>query len=82
MTHHKNETGQHLFDTFPISSAVKQGDAFLLLLFKSVLECGIKSGQLKREYLTLNGKLQLLVYADDVKPVAENTHNYISFISR
>jgi len=59
---------------FSIWNGLKQGDALLALLFNCVLEYAIRRVQVNLDGLKLNGKHQLLVYADDVNKLGRSIH--------
>jgi len=51
---------------FPIKNGLKQGDAISPLLLNFALDYAIKWVQVNQTGLKINGKYQLLGYADDV----------------
>jgi len=61
-------------DRFPIRNGLKQGDALSPMLFKFSLEYAIRRVQVNQDGLKLNGKHQLLAYADDVNILGASIH--------
>ena len=61
-------------DTFPFRNGLKQGDGLSPLLFNFALKYAIRRVQVNQDGLKLNGKHQLLVYADDVNTMGGSVH--------
>jgi len=59
---------------FPIRNGLKQWDALSPMLFNFALEYAIRRVQVDKDGLKLNGRDQLLAYADDVIILAGRIH--------
>jgi hypothetical protein len=73
-TNSKVRIHKNVSDAFPIQSGVKYKDAQSLLIFNLALEFVICKVQENKEELELNGKHQLLAYADDINILSENIY--------
>ena len=63
-TYNRFRVGRNLFERFPIKNGLKQGDALSPLLSNFAFDYTISWVQGNQDGLKLNGKHQLLVYAD------------------
>ena len=66
--------GMNVYDRFPIRNGLKQGDAVSPMLFNLALEYAIRRVQVNQDGLKLNGRHQLLAYADDVNILGGSIH--------
>jgi hypothetical protein len=74
-THMSDRIDTHMSDNCPIQNGLKQGYAFLPLIFNFTLECAIRKVQENQLRLKLNGTHQLLVYGDDVNILDDNRYH-------
>jgi hypothetical protein len=72
-TYSKVHTGKYLSDNFPVQNGLKQGDVLSPLFFNFALEYAIRKFQENQVGLKLIRTHQLLVYADDVNLLGDNT---------
>jgi hypothetical protein len=73
-TYNRVWVGKHLSDIFPIKCGLQQGDTLLPLLFNFALEYAIGRVHGKQDGWKLDGKQQLLVYAEDVNILGGSMH--------
>jgi hypothetical protein len=71
-TYSKVCIGKHFSDSFPVQSALKQGDASSPLLLNFASEFAIRKVQENQVGLKLNGTHQLLGYANNVNFLGDN----------
>jgi hypothetical protein len=72
-TYSKIRIGKYLSDKFSVQNGLKYRDALSPLRFYFTLEYAIRKAQENQVGLKLNGTHQLLVYADDVNLLEDNT---------
>ena len=68
------QVGKNLSDMFPIRNGLEQGDVLPPLLFNSALQYAIRRVQVNQDGQKLNGKRQLLVYANDANILGDSIH--------
>ena len=66
--------GKNLSEMFPIRNSLKQGNALSPWLFNFALEYVIKRVQVNQDDLKLNGRHELLAYADEVNILGGSAH--------
>jgi hypothetical protein len=73
-TYSKILEGKKLSEMFPIRNSLKQGNALSPWLFNFALEYVIKRVQVNQDDLKLNGRHELLAYADEVNILGGSAH--------
>jgi len=68
--------GKHLSDMFLIRNGFKQGDTLSPLLFNFAVGYTTRRVQVNQDGLKLNGKHQLLFYADDINTIGRNLNQH------
>jgi hypothetical protein len=71
-TYGKVHIDKNLSDAFPSQNGLKQGDALFPWLFNYPLDYAIRKVQENEEGLLLDGKHQLLVYANNINMLGKN----------
>jgi len=66
--------GNNVSDKFPSRNGLKNGDELLPLLSNFALEYAFRRVQVNQDGLKLNGKHQLLTYADEVNILEGSIH--------
>jgi hypothetical protein len=67
--------GKYFSDHFAIQNCLKQGDALSPLVYNFSLEYAIRKVQGNKVGLELNGKHQMLVYANHVNLLGDNRYH-------
>jgi hypothetical protein len=80
-TYDEVRTGKHLSDNFPTQNGLKQGDALSPLVFSFAFKCAIRKVQRNQAKLKVYGTHQLLVYADGVNSLGDNTTKHTGALS-
>jgi len=73
-TYSRVRVGKKVSDRFLIRNSLKQGDVLTPMLFNFALEYAIRRVEVNQDGLKLNGKHQLLAYADDVNILGGSIH--------
>jgi len=73
-TYGKVRVGKNVTDRFPVRNCPKRGYALSPVLFNFALDYAIRRVQVYLDGLKLNGKHQLLAYADNVNILGGSIH--------